>query len=56
MIFFLTPIISGDIVKLKMPLWRDTGRLRGFAVIDLDTEVARERALKLNGIVVEGEW
>lgn len=44
----------GAILKLKLPLWRDTGRLRGFAVIDLDTQAARDRALKLNGMTVEG--
>ena len=44
----------GTILKLKLPLWRDTGRLRGFAVIDLDTEAARQRALKLDGMKVEG--
>lgn len=35
-------------------MWRDTGRLRGFAIIDLDTSTARDRALKLHGMKVEG--
>jgi RNA recognition motif-containing protein len=44
----------GTIVNLRMPLFRDSGKLRGFAVIDLDTETSRGRALKLNGMKVEG--
>ena len=44
----------GDIVQLKLPLFRDSGKLRGFAIVDLDTEASRQRALKLNGMMVEG--
>jgi nucleolin len=42
----------GDIVQLKLPLFRDSGKLRGFAIVDLDTEAARQRALQLNGMKV----
>lgn len=44
----------GTIVNLKLPLFRDSGKLRGFAIIDMDTEASRGRALKLNGMKVEG--
>ena len=44
----------GDIVRVKLPLFRDTGRLRGFAIVDLDTDAARQRALRLHGMVIDG--
>ncbi len=44
----------GDIVNVKMPLFHDSGKLRGFAIVDLDSEASRQRAIKLNGMKVEG--
>ncbi len=35
----------GAVVQVKLPLDRETGRKRGFAFVDLDSEAAEQKAI-----------
>jgi len=46
---------SGKVVSVAIPVDRDTGRKRGFAFVEMDTEAEAEAAIQnLNGKEVEG--
>ena len=46
---------SGKVVSVAIPTDRDTGRKRGFAFVEMETQADAEAAVKkLNGHTVEG--
>jgi cold-inducible RNA-binding protein len=46
---------SGKVVSVAIPVDRDTGRKRGFAFVEMDTEAEAEAAIQnLNGKEVDG--
>jgi RNA recognition motif-containing protein len=46
---------SGKVVSVAIPVDRDTGRKRGFAFVEMDSEAEAEAAIQdLNGKEVEG--
>jgi len=46
---------SGKVVSVSIPTDRDTGRKRGFAFVEMETEAEAERAIAdLNGREVDG--
>jgi len=46
---------SGKVVSVAIPTDRDTGRKRGFAFVEMETEAEAETAIKnLNGQSVDG--
>jgi len=46
---------AGDVTSVAIPLDRSTGRKRGFAFVEMGTQVAAEEAVKiLNGTEVDG--
>lgn len=46
---------SGKVVSVTIPTDRDTGRKRGFAFVEMETQADAEEAVKqLNGKTVEG--
>ena len=44
----------GTVVEVKIPVDRDTGRVRGFAFVTFDTQQAAEKALALDGTDLNG--
>lgn len=44
----------GTVVEVKIPIDRDTGRVRGFAFVTFDTQQAAEKALALDGTDLNG--
>ena len=46
---------AGEVTSVAIPLDRSTGRKRGFAFVEMGTQVAAEEAVKiLNGTEVDG--
>ena len=46
---------SGKVISVAIPVDRDTGRKRGFAFVEMDTEAEAEAAIQdLNGKEVDG--
>jgi RNA recognition motif-containing protein len=46
---------SGKVISVSIPTDRDTGRKRGFAFVEMDTEAEAEKAIdNLNGREVDG--
>jgi len=46
---------SGKVVSVSIPTDRDSGRKRGFAFVEMDTEAEAEAAIQnLNGSEVDG--
>jgi len=46
---------SGTVVSVAMPTDRETGRKRGFAFVEMETQAEAEAAIKaLNGQAIEG--
>jgi cold-inducible RNA-binding protein len=44
----------GTVVEVKIPIDRDTGRVRGFAFVTFETQQAAEKALALDGTDLNG--
>lgn len=44
----------GTVVEVKIPIDRDTGRVRGFAFVTFDSQQAAEKALALDGSELNG--
>ncbi len=44
----------GTVVEVKIPIDRDTGRVRGFAFVTFDNQQAAEKALALDGTDLNG--
>lgn len=44
----------GTVVEVKIPIDRDTGRVRGFAFVTFETQQAAEKALALDGTELNG--
>ncbi len=44
----------GSVVEVKIPVDRDTGRVRGFAFVTFETQQAAEKALALDGTDLNG--
>ncbi len=46
---------SGAVSSVSMPLDRETGRKRGFAFVEMETQAQAEQAVKaLNGMTIDG--
>ncbi|MBX9669179.1 MAG: RNA-binding protein [Candidatus Obscuribacterales bacterium] len=46
---------SGSVSSVSMPLDRETGRKRGFAFVEMETQAQAEQAVKaLNGMTIDG--
>ncbi len=46
---------AGEVTSVAIPLDRTTGRKRGFAFVEMGTQVAAEQAVKvLNGTEIDG--
>lgn len=46
--------VYGTVVEVKIPVDRDTGRVRGFAFVTFDNQQAAEKALALDGSELNG--
>lgn len=46
--------VYGTVVEVKIPIDRDTGRVRGFAFVTFDSQQAAEKALALDGTELNG--
>ncbi len=46
--------VYGTVVEVKIPVDRDTGRVRGFAFVTFDNQQAAEKALALDGSDLNG--
>ena len=44
----------GAVTEVKIPIDRDTGRVRGFAFVTFETQQAAEKALALDGSELNG--
>eukprot|EP00727_Mastigamoeba_balamuthi_P000511 m51a1_g10457 hypothetical protein (675) ;mRNA; f:26217-30008 len=44
----------GKVIRVNMPLWHDSGRKRGFAVVEFTSREAATRALEYNGRMIDG--
>ncbi len=44
----------GTVLEVKIPVDRDTGRVRGFAFVTFETQQAAEKALALDGTDLNG--
>ena len=44
----------GGISRVKAPTWHDSGRLKGYALIEFENASGLAQALKLDGVKVEG--
>ena len=44
----------GNVVEVKIPVDRDTGRVRGFAFVTFETQQEAEKALALDGTDLNG--
>lgn len=46
--------VYGPVVEVKIPIDRDTNRVRGFAFVTFETQSAAEKALELDGKELNG--
>lgn len=46
--------VYGPVVEVKIPIDRDTGRVRGFAFVTFESQQAAEKALALDGTDLNG--
>ena len=46
--------VYGPVVEVKIPIDRDTNRVRGFAFVTFETQQAAEKALELDGKELNG--
>ena len=47
-------LFSGNIVRSVIPRWHDSGRLRGYAILEFETPEEAQEALKLNQKKLDG--
>jgi nucleolin len=45
-----------DIVECRLPVWQDTGRLRGYGHVVFDTKESQQTALQLNGKYLQNRY
>ncbi len=46
--------VYGPVLEVKIPMDRDTGRVRGFAFVTFETQQSAEKALALDGTDLNG--